>query len=83
MQAPLHRAQAVRGRCSRSAAVGQKAADRLTPNLLVKADELPNVSGLRDHLHRFWFEFGGPREALPVGGWLDDPTRRGIWFPRF
>jgi hypothetical protein len=25
---------------------------------------------LRDYLHRFWFEFGGPREALPPGGWI-------------
>ena len=23
---------------------------------------------MRDYLHRFWFEFGGPREALPPGG---------------
>jgi hypothetical protein len=91
------------------------------------------VSGPRDHLHRFWFEFSGPPTALPAGTWLGcgvtavdrhdaerllaagpfggselppvkrlvedvdvseldaghvipnigDPTRRGVWFPRF
>ena len=25
---------------------------------------------VRNHLHRFWFEFSGPREALPPGGWI-------------
>jgi len=28
------------------------------------------MSALRDHLHRYWFEFSGPREALPPGGWI-------------
>jgi hypothetical protein len=28
------------------------------------------MSGLRDYLRRYWFEFGGPREALPPGTWL-------------
>jgi hypothetical protein len=28
------------------------------------------MSMLRGHLHRYWFEFGGPRHALPLGAWL-------------
>jgi hypothetical protein len=28
------------------------------------------VASLPDHLHRFWFEFGGPRDALPLGSWI-------------
>jgi len=28
------------------------------------------MAGVHEHLHRYWFEFGGPREALPPGGWL-------------
>jgi hypothetical protein len=35
-----------------------------------RSDSFPQVANLRDHLHRYWFEFGGPRDALPPGGWL-------------
>lgn len=34
------------------------------------SDTFRGVTGLRNHLHRFWFEFSGPREALPTGGWI-------------
>jgi hypothetical protein len=28
------------------------------------------ISALRGYLHRYWFEFGGPRHTLPPGGRL-------------
>ena len=28
------------------------------------------MTDLRDYLCRFWFEFSGPREALPPGTWI-------------
>jgi hypothetical protein len=28
------------------------------------------MSNLADYLHRYWFEFGGPREHLPAGTWM-------------